>query len=226
LVAALALDVAGRTVARVSVEEHMANYQAARALKETLEILERAALLSILALVKARAQRRYPQRSRPSEQRRPAPKAAQPGGREADKQRASSLSRYSPLRGCASLAPCPPPVCLYARPTPVFQQSPRQGKLQKGSRARQQRKEGREEVRGEEGETKEVTRAIGDAAGLERVMREVIQMRSSVSKAPESICGKVTSALFAPSPVPSYLKITPQSRCVRDRSSAIYQIVR
>ena len=28
----LALDVVGRTVARVSVEEHMANYQAARAL--------------------------------------------------------------------------------------------------------------------------------------------------------------------------------------------------
>ena len=28
----LALDVIGRTVARVSVEEHMANYQAARAL--------------------------------------------------------------------------------------------------------------------------------------------------------------------------------------------------
>jgi hypothetical protein len=29
---ALALDVAGRTVARVPVEEHMANYRAARAL--------------------------------------------------------------------------------------------------------------------------------------------------------------------------------------------------
>jgi hypothetical protein len=29
----LALDVVGRTVARVSVEEHMANYQAARARK-------------------------------------------------------------------------------------------------------------------------------------------------------------------------------------------------
>jgi hypothetical protein len=32
LAAALALDVAGRTVARVSAEEHMANYKAARAL--------------------------------------------------------------------------------------------------------------------------------------------------------------------------------------------------
>ena len=29
----LALDVVGRTVARVSAEEHMANYQAARALR-------------------------------------------------------------------------------------------------------------------------------------------------------------------------------------------------
>jgi len=37
-----------------------------------------------LALAKTRAQRRYPQRSRPSEQRRPAPKAAQPYGREAE----------------------------------------------------------------------------------------------------------------------------------------------
>ena len=35
-----------------------------------------------LALAKARVQRRYPQRSRPSEQRRPAPKATQPSGRE------------------------------------------------------------------------------------------------------------------------------------------------
>ncbi len=33
--AALALDVAGGTVARVSAEEHMANYQAARALIST-----------------------------------------------------------------------------------------------------------------------------------------------------------------------------------------------
>ena len=32
MAAALALDVAGRTVARVSAEEHMANYRAARAL--------------------------------------------------------------------------------------------------------------------------------------------------------------------------------------------------
>jgi len=31
----LALDVVGRTVARVSAEEHMANYQAARALMVT-----------------------------------------------------------------------------------------------------------------------------------------------------------------------------------------------
>ena len=37
---------------------------------------------------------------------------------------AASLARCSPLRGCASLAPCHPPFCLYARPTPAFQQSP------------------------------------------------------------------------------------------------------
>jgi hypothetical protein len=37
-----------------------------------------------LALAKARAQRRYPQRSRLSEQRRPAPKVTQPSGREAE----------------------------------------------------------------------------------------------------------------------------------------------
>ena len=49
------------------------------------------------------------------------------GGREAEGQLAASLVRYSPLRGCASFAPCHPPFCLYARPTPVFQQSPRPG---------------------------------------------------------------------------------------------------
>ena len=47
-----------------------------------------------------------------------------PGGREAEGQLAASLVRYSPLRGCASLAPCHPPFCLYARPIPVFQLSP------------------------------------------------------------------------------------------------------
>src|ERR1041384_5159333 len=36
------------------------------------------ALSSILALAKARAHRRYPSRSRPSEQRRPGPKSNQP----------------------------------------------------------------------------------------------------------------------------------------------------
>src|SRR5438477_11326631 len=47
-----------------------------------------------------------------------------PGGRETERQLATSLARYSPVRGCASLAPCHPPFCLYARPIPVFQQSP------------------------------------------------------------------------------------------------------
>src|SRR6266705_6502135 len=44
--------------------------------------------------------------------------------REAEGQLAASLGRYSPLRGCASLAPCHPPFWLYARPAPVFHQSP------------------------------------------------------------------------------------------------------
>src|SRR6266403_348524 len=44
--------------------------------------------------------------------------------REAEGQLAASLGRYSPLWGCASLAPCHPPFCLHARPTSVFQQSP------------------------------------------------------------------------------------------------------
>src|SRR5213079_3306733 len=50
------------------------------------------------------AQCRYPLRSRPSEQHRPAPKSTQPQRREAEGQLAASLGRYSPLRGCASLA--------------------------------------------------------------------------------------------------------------------------
>src|SRR5207248_7241497 len=45
--------------------------------------------------------------------------------REAEGRLASSLGRYSPLRGCASLAPCHPPFRLYARPVPIFQQSPK-----------------------------------------------------------------------------------------------------
>jgi hypothetical protein len=48
-----------------------------------------------------------------------------PGRREAKGQLAASLARYSPLRGCASLAPCHPPFCLYARPIAVLQQSPK-----------------------------------------------------------------------------------------------------
>src|SRR6266513_1672907 len=47
------------------------------------------------------------------------------GGREAEGQLAASLARSSPLRGCASLAPCHPPFCLYARPIPFFQKSPK-----------------------------------------------------------------------------------------------------
>jgi DNA-binding beta-propeller fold protein YncE len=50
-----------------------------------------------------------------------------PGGREAEGQLAASLVRYPAAagRGCTSFAPCHPPFCLYARPIPVFQQSPK-----------------------------------------------------------------------------------------------------
>src|SRR6266446_5678635 len=68
---------------------------------------------------------RYPQRSRPSRATQASAKIhSNPGGREAEGQLAASLARYSPLRGCASLAPCHLPFCLYARPIPFFQKSP------------------------------------------------------------------------------------------------------
>ena len=67
--------------------------------QETVAILAWAALLWILALAKARAQCRYPQRSRPSEQRRPTAKSTQPWRREAEGQLAASLARYSPTNG-------------------------------------------------------------------------------------------------------------------------------
>jgi hypothetical protein len=55
---------------------------------------------SILVLAKARVQHRYPQRSRPSEQRRPAPKSTQPSGREAEGASGGvARVRYSPLKG-------------------------------------------------------------------------------------------------------------------------------
>ena len=50
-------------------------------------------MLSILALANARAQCQYPQRSGPSEQRRPAPKSTQPSGREPEGRRLASLAR-------------------------------------------------------------------------------------------------------------------------------------
>src|SRR5438874_10926099 len=50
-----------------------------------------------------------------------------PGGREAEGQLAALLARYpaDAGRGCASLAPCHPPFCLYTRPIPFFQKSPK-----------------------------------------------------------------------------------------------------
>src|SRR5438309_5464873 len=92
---------------------------------ETVEILEWVALLWILALAKARTQCRYPQRSRPSEQRRPAPKSTQPRGREAEGAAGRVAPSFAARCGDAphSLLAIHP-FCLHARPIPVFQQSP------------------------------------------------------------------------------------------------------
>ena len=53
-----------------------------------------------------------------------------PGGREAEGQLAPKAfgagcfaRSFQPAAGMRLLAPCHPPFCLYARPTPVFQQS-------------------------------------------------------------------------------------------------------
>src|SRR6266436_8175426 len=93
--------------------------------QETVEKLEWAALLWILVLAKARsavpisaAISAKPSNAGQRQNQR------NPGGREAEGQLAASLARYSPLRGCASLAPCHLPFCLYARPIPFFQKSP------------------------------------------------------------------------------------------------------
>src|SRR5437016_9016347 len=98
--------------------------------RETVEKLEWAALLWILVLAKARS---GPSRTGIADIRSDLGQASNagqrqnqrnPGGREAEGQLAASLARSGPLRGCASLAPCHPPFCLYARSVPVFQQSP------------------------------------------------------------------------------------------------------
>src|SRR5947199_10510058 len=105
---------------------------------ETVEILEWVALLWILALAKARSgpSRTGKPISAAISAQRATPKAfgakinatvdgARQKGSWPRKHSglAASLGRYSPLSGCASLAPYHPPFCLYARPTPVFQQS-------------------------------------------------------------------------------------------------------
>jgi hypothetical protein len=63
-----------------------------------------------LALAKPRAQRRYPQRSRASEQRRSVPKATQPSGREPEGafgRIASSLQPAAGMRLTRSLPSAP-----------------------------------------------------------------------------------------------------------------------
>jgi hypothetical protein len=75
---------------------------------------------------------RWPRRERSADirsdlglasQRRPAPKSTQPAPARGRRAAGGVARLLQPLRGCASLAPCQQPVCLYARPTPVFQQS-------------------------------------------------------------------------------------------------------
>src|SRR6266516_6343685 len=96
--------------------------------QETVEKLEWAALLWILALPKARsavpisaAISAKPSNAGQRQNQR------NPGGREAEGQVAASLARYPAIagRGCASLAPCHPLFCLYARPIQFFQKSPK-----------------------------------------------------------------------------------------------------
>src|SRR5882724_3137116 len=96
--------------------------------RETVEKLEWPALLWILVLAKARsavpisaAISAKPSNAGQRQNQR------NPGGREAQGQLAASLARYPAIagRGCASLAPCHLPFCLYARPIPFFQKSPK-----------------------------------------------------------------------------------------------------
>ena len=138
----------GRTVARVSVEEHMANYRTARALKETLEILERAALLSILALVKARAQRRYPHDLGPASNAGQRQKRRNPSGaRQTSRGRRRSLVTARCGEAPRSLLALRPSAST-RDPLQYFNslQGKENSELRKDSRAEQQR----QEVRGEE----------------------------------------------------------------------------
>ena len=64
--------------------------------------------------------------SRPSEQRRPAPKATQPVGREAEGATGGVARSLQPhCRDAPRSLLAIRPFCLYARPAPVFQQAPR-----------------------------------------------------------------------------------------------------
>ena len=96
--------------------------------QETVEKLEWAVLLWILVLAKARSA--VPISAAISAKRATQASAkihSNPGGREAEGHLAASLARYPAIagRGCASLAPCHPPFCLYTRPIPFFQKSPK-----------------------------------------------------------------------------------------------------
>jgi len=94
--------------------------------RETVEKLEWAALLWILVLAKARS-------AVPISAAILAKRATQASAKinatlEGARQKGSWLRRSFVTARCGDAphsAPCHPPFCLYARPTPVFQQSPK-----------------------------------------------------------------------------------------------------
>ena len=77
---------------------------------------------------------RWPRRERSADIRSDLGQASNAGERQNARNRSGSRQKGSwrrrllitaRLTGCASLAPCHLPFCLYARPTSVFQQSPK-----------------------------------------------------------------------------------------------------
>ena len=91
---------------------------------ETVEILEWSALLPILALAKARAQRRYPRDLGPASNAGQGQYRRNPTGARQKGWLAASLARCTPLWGCGLVRSLPStPSASYARATPVFQQT-------------------------------------------------------------------------------------------------------
>src|SRR5207247_2363477 len=83
-------------------------------------------LYRICLLPRRQRSAEIPSRSRPSEQHRPAPKATQPCGREAEGADGKKRARRIPFSGLQRASDAARrPFCLYARPVPVFQQPPK-----------------------------------------------------------------------------------------------------